>query len=142
MPVAPPRVEERHDPDHQVGSETASSTPVNATTNVLSLRMCRQLDELATSMGRAFNHSYRLMLLYALRDGPQTVGDLSRMLETSQSNTSRHLAMLRDQGLVGTKRRGNTVLYSLRHPRVLDAVDILRDVMSVEAERLQDLHTG
>lgn len=108
---------------------------------VLNVRLRQQLDELVTSMCKALNDPKRLMLLYALRDEPQTVGDLCRVLGTAQSNTSQHLGLLRDRGLVSTERRGNTVLYSLRHPRILDAVDILRDVMSDEVERQQELRS-
>jgi ArsR family transcriptional regulator len=43
--------------------------------------------------------------------------------------------VLRDRGLVEAERQGNNVVYSLRHPKVIDAIDILRAVMSEELER-------
>jgi len=43
--------------------------------------------------------------------------------------------VLRDRGLVEAERQGNNVVYSLRHPKVIDAIDILRGVMSDELER-------
>jgi ArsR family transcriptional regulator len=63
------------------------------------------------------------------------VSELCDLIEAPQSNTSQHLAVLRDRGLVEAERQGNNVVYSLRHPKVIDAIDILRGVMSDELER-------
>ena len=57
------------------------------------------------------------------------------LIEAPQSNTSQHLAVLRDRGLVEAERQGNNVVYSLRHPKVIEAIDILRGVMSDELHR-------
>ncbi len=86
-------------------------------------------------MCRALNDPKRLIALYALRDGPHTVSELCHALGVPQANTSQHLAVLRERGLVATERDGNRVLYSLRHPKVLDAIDTLRDVLADEIAR-------
>jgi ArsR family transcriptional regulator, virulence genes transcriptional regulator len=95
----------------------------------------QELDELVASMCKALNDSKRLLLLYALRFGSHTVSELCQVIEAPQSNTSQHLAVLRDRGLVEAERQGNNVVYSLRHPKVIDAIDMLRAVMSDELER-------
>jgi DNA-binding transcriptional ArsR family regulator len=95
----------------------------------------QELDELVASMCKALNDSKRLLLLYALRGGRYTVTELCELIEAPQSNTSQHLAVLRDRGLVEAERQGNNVVYSLRHPKVIEAIDILRGVMSDELER-------
>jgi DNA-binding transcriptional ArsR family regulator len=43
--------------------------------------------------------------------------------------------VLRNRGLVDTQRQGNAIRYSLRHPKILDAIDLLRAVMSDEVAR-------
>jgi DNA-binding transcriptional ArsR family regulator len=95
----------------------------------------QELDELVASMCKALNDPKRLLLLYALRNGRYTVSELCELIEAPQSNTSQHLAVLRDRGLVEAERQGNNVVYSLRHPKVIDAIDILRSVMSDELVR-------
>lgn len=95
----------------------------------------QELDELVASMCKALNDPKRLLLLYALRYGRYTVSELCDLIEAPQSNTSQHLAVLRDRGLVEAERQGNNVVYSLRHPKVIDAIDLLRGVMSDELER-------
>jgi DNA-binding transcriptional ArsR family regulator len=94
-----------------------------------------ELTELTASMCRALNDPKRLMALYALGEGPLTVMELCDVLEAPQSNVSQHLAVLRDRGLVAAERRGHNVSYRLRHPRVLDAIDVLREVQAQELER-------
>lgn len=95
----------------------------------------QELEELTASMCKALNDAKRLTVLYALGDGPHTVGELCEILGAPQSNTSQHLSVLRNQGLVDTERQGNAIRYSLRHPKIIDAVDLLRAVMSDEVAR-------
>ena len=102
----------------------------------------RELDELVSSLCKAMNDAKRLLALYALRDGPHTVSELCEVLGAPQSNTSQHLAVLRDRGLVETQRQGNNVVYSLRHPKVIEAMDLLRSVMADELNRQQALRSS
>lgn len=105
------------------------------------MRLRLQLDELVGTMCKALNDPKRLMLLYSLRDGQRTVGELCQILGVPQSNTSQHLAILRERGLVSAERRGSSVLYALRYPEVLEAVDVLRRIMSVEVDRQSQLRS-
>jgi DNA-binding transcriptional ArsR family regulator len=102
----------------------------------------RELAEVTANVCKALNDSKRLLLLYALRAGPLTVSALCEQLELPQSNTSQHLAILRERGLVEAARRGNNVYYSLRHPQVIAAIDLLREVMAAELERRQAIVQG
>ena len=95
----------------------------------------QELEELVAGMCKGLNDSKRLTILYALRSGPHTVTELCTVVDAPQSNTSQHLAILRDRGLVETERQGNNVIYSLRHPRVIEAIDILRQIMVDEIAR-------
>ena len=94
-----------------------------------------ELEELTANMCRALNDPKRLMILYALGSRQQSVGDLCELLDLSQSNVSQHLAVLRDRGIVDSSRDANRVIYSLRDQRVLNAIDLLRNVMNDEVAR-------
>lgn len=98
-----------------------------------------ELHELTGSLCKALNDPKRLMVLYALAERPRSVGELCAMLETTQPNVSQHLAMLRERGIVETARQGNSIHYSLRYPRLLEAIDLLREIMAAEAGRRHDL---
>jgi DNA-binding transcriptional ArsR family regulator len=101
-----------------------------------------ELVELTATLCKALNDPKRLMVLYALAGGPRSVGDLAAAIDAPQANVSQHLAMLRDRGLVGTERRGNRIIYSLRYPEVVTAVEALRGVLAEEVARRQGLVGG
>jgi DNA-binding transcriptional ArsR family regulator len=98
-----------------------------------------EISDLVGSMCKALSDAKRLLLLYALDDGPLTVGQLCQVIEAPQANTSQHLAVLRERGLVEATRQGNNVVYSLRHTAVIKAIDLLREIRTAEIERRQSL---
>ncbi len=77
----------------------------------------------------------RLLILNALRDGERSVTDICEELDLPQSNVSQHLAVLRDRGLADTRRDGQRIFYSVSSPKIIAAMDLLREVM-------HEQHTG
>lgn len=75
----------------------------------------------------------RLIIIHHLRDGPKSVSELTEILGSKQSNTSQHLGVLRNAGVVSAERRGNTVQYRLIIPKIATACDMVREAV---AERL------
>jgi len=71
----------------------------------------------------------RIMILYALSQGPRNVSELCNELEVPQPLVSRHLKILRERGMVRAERRGTQVIYSLADPRLVEALDLLRAAM-------------
>jgi ArsR family transcriptional regulator len=76
----------------------------------------------------------RILMLYALSQQSMNVSELSEQLQLPQPTTSRHLKMLRERGLVSSDREGTSVYYTITDKRVIDALDLLREVL---ADRLQ-----
>jgi ArsR family transcriptional regulator len=72
----------------------------------------------------------RIMLLYLLADGPKNVGELGAVLDLNQPTVSRHLKVLRERSMVSAERLGTTVIYSLTDRRAIEALDLLRAVMT------------
>ncbi len=71
----------------------------------------------------------RLRLLELLRDREYGVGELAESLGIAYPNVSQHLNVMRDAGLVATRRAGTSVYYRLAYPRIADACDIVREVL-------------
>jgi ArsR family transcriptional regulator, virulence genes transcriptional regulator len=67
---------------------------------------------------RSLASRHRLMILCTLMEGEVPVGELVRRLGLTQSNLSRHLAMLREEGLVATRREGVIIHYRIASERV------------------------
>ena len=98
-----------------------------------------ELTELTVSLCKALSDPKRLMVLYALAAAPRSVSELAEAVDAREANVSQHLAVLRDRGLVDTERRGTSVIYSLRYPELVDAVDRLRAVLHAEVGRRSGL---
>ena len=91
-----------------------------------------EIHRLHARLCQAIADPKRLLLISELRAGAMGVGDLAASLGISQSNCSQHLAILRDRGVVDSRKIGTTVQYSLRGTKVLAAIDLLREFMSEE----------
>lgn len=105
-------------------------------------RLREELEELTAGVCRALSDPKRLMILYALANRPRAVGELAELLDVSPSNVSQHLGLLRDRGLVDAEREANRVICTLRDDRVVDAIDVLRAVMSDELDRRRAIRAG
>ena len=95
-----------------------------------------EIHDLHARICKAIADPKRLLIINELRDGPMTVNEIAEALELSQSNTSQHLAILRDRNVVTTSRAGNTIYYALNSTKVIEAIDLLRAFM---AEHMVDL---
>lgn len=70
----------------------------------------------------------RLILLCRLSEGECSVGDLSDYVGLAQSATSQHLAKMRAEGLVTTRREAQTIYYSMADPAASRVIDLLCDI--------------
>jgi len=77
----------------------------------------------------ALSDPTRIFILYALRDKPLNVTELTNELDIPQPTTSRHLKILRERGLVYTERQGTVITYHLTDTRIIQALDLLRSAM-------------
>jgi DNA-binding transcriptional ArsR family regulator len=91
--------------------------------------LTQEIIQLQADFCSALSDPTRLLILYALSDGPSNVTELTNELSTSQPTISRHLKVLRERGLVHTVRTGTTITYSLIDKRLIDAIDLMRAVM-------------
>lgn len=82
----------------------------------------------AASLLRALANERRLMILCKLADGESSVGDLQSLLGLSQSALSQHLAVLRQESIVATRREGQTIRYRIADPAALRVVATLADI--------------
>jgi ArsR family transcriptional regulator, virulence genes transcriptional regulator len=78
------------------------------------------------AVSRALSDPKRLCVLEVLARGERSVGQLSAEASCQVPNMSQHLAVLRSAGLVATRREGNTILYRLADPRILEAYRLIQ----------------
>ena len=81
----------------------------------------------AERLMRTLANRHRLMILCALVNGELSVGEINAMVPLSQSALSQHLAVMRSEGLVQTRRDGLTIHYSVSDGPALRILKVLHD---------------
>jgi ArsR family transcriptional regulator, virulence genes transcriptional regulator len=82
----------------------------------------------SAAVAKALADAKRLCVLRCLGEGELSVHELSERVGCQVPNMSQHLAVLRNSGLVLTRRDGNNIYYRLSDPRILEACQILASI--------------
>ncbi|MFH1647971.1 MAG: metalloregulator ArsR/SmtB family transcription factor [Chloroflexota bacterium] len=98
-----------------------------------------ELYKLKAELCKTFSDPTRLMIISELRGGEKTVGDMVAALESPQAVVSRHLAVLRGKGIVVARREGVNMYYRLTSNRIVDACDIVHEVLLEQVARNRDI---
>lgn len=80
----------------------------------------------AAGLLKAMSNESRLMILCHLGAGEKSVTELNENIQLSQSSLSQHLARLRADGLVTTRRESQTIYYRLSNDVVLHLINVLQ----------------
>jgi len=92
------------------------------------LRLMRKNATAAAALLRAISHEARLLVLCELSNGERTAGELVEHSGLSQSALSQHLAKLRDEGLVATRREAQVIHYRIADQRAQRVLQVLHDI--------------
>jgi len=88
-----------------------------------------EIDRMHAELCSGISDPNRIAILYALSEHPSNVTGLTRQLQLPQSTVSRHLRILRNSGLVRFERQGREVLYEISDARVIQALELLRNIL-------------
>jgi ArsR family transcriptional regulator len=100
--------------------------------------------ERAADVLKTVAHPVRLQIIDYLQEGEKTVTEICDHLRAQQPYTSQQLALLKAKGILGARRSGNQVHYSITHPGVVKIIQCVRQqagldpVEENESEPLQD----
>lgn len=82
----------------------------------------------AANLLKALSNEKRLMIICAISQGEKSVGELEEIVGLSQSALSQHLARLRRDHIVDTRREAQTIYYTLDDPSVVALLNCLRGI--------------
>jgi len=109
------------------------------------LDLTDRISELHAEVCRTLGSAARIEILNALRDGEKTVSELTEALGLRQANVSQHLAVLRQRGVVVTRKKGTSIYYRVSNPKIIQACELMRQVLVEqlkEGEELRKLAAG
>ncbi|PID46110.1 MAG: transcriptional regulator [Proteobacteria bacterium] len=102
-----------------------SHPPVFDSADLLSRE--KDIEQASRSL-KAISHPLRLKILCVLGSNEVNVRDIVDSVGTSQSNISQHLAILRDKGILGSRKEANKVFYKVADNRTLKLIEMMQEV--------------
>ncbi|HLN90173.1 MAG TPA: metalloregulator ArsR/SmtB family transcription factor [Candidatus Binatia bacterium] len=89
----------------------------------------KRIFQLHAEICKTFSNPTRLEIISKLRNGKKSVNQIATLTGVRQATISQHLAVLRQRGVVSTKRDGINVLYEVANPKITQACDLMREVL-------------
>ena len=86
----------------------------------------------ASDLKKTLGHKDRLMVLCHLASGEKSVGELANLLDIPQSPLSQHLARMRKESLVSTRREAQTIYYSISSGKAGRMVELMHELYCSE----------
>jgi len=90
----------------------------------------KRLLEARAHVFKALGHTSRLAIIDALSRGEKCVADLNDAVDADMSTVSRHLAVLRNAGILSSEKRGNQVFYRLECPCITSFYSCVESVLN------------
>ena len=103
--------------------------------NTYNMELYRRKAELC----KTFSDPKRLMIISELREGEKSVNELVAALQVPQAVVSRHLAVLRNRGVVVTRREGVNIYYRLADTKIIEACDIVHEILLGQVARTREI---
>ena len=91
--------------------------------------MYAQVFELHANLLKALAHPKRLEIIQLVRDKELNVTQIQQMLGLPQANLSQHLMVLREEGVVLSRKKGKEVVYRMPPKNFVEAADLMREVL-------------
>jgi DNA-binding transcriptional ArsR family regulator len=89
----------------------------------------KRIFQLHAEICKTLSHPIRLEILTKLRDGEKSVTEIAASTGVRQATVSQHLAVLRQRGVVTTRREGMNVYYDIANPKITQACNLMRQVL-------------
>ena len=91
--------------------------------------MLKNIYEYHANVCKVLANPKRLEILNFLRNNELTVTELVKSMKIPKSNISQHLTIMRDTGILDSRRTGKNVFYKISNRKVIKAFDLMREVL-------------
>jgi ArsR family transcriptional regulator, virulence genes transcriptional regulator len=85
--------------------------------------------ELQADICQTLANPKRLQIVHLLKDGEVSVSEMVKIMGIPKANVSQHLSIMRQNGLVISRREGTTIYYHLASSKITEACSIMREVL-------------
>ena len=91
--------------------------------------MSKKIYEIHADICKTLGNAKRIEILSALENRELTVSELVNILGISSANVSQHLAIMRQKGILKSRRNGNNIFYRVSNTKVIKACSLMREVL-------------
>lgn len=95
--------------------------------------------ELQADICLALANAKRLQILNLLKNGEMSAGEMVKAMRIPKANLSQHLSVLKQKGILVSRRGGTSMYYSIAHPKITQACSIMRAVLMESLETQENL---
>ena len=95
----------------------------------------RSAAETQSAICSIFGNQYRVLALWTLVDGEMSVGDIAKTIGSSLQNTSQHLRLMKDKGIVDSRRDGQTIYYRIAENDLIHRCQIMLQSHQIKQTR-------
>lgn len=96
--------------------------------------------DLQAELCQSLGNPIRLRIIHSLKETPKSVSEISAEVDLAQPKVSRHLSILRENGVLMANRKGQEVFYEIANQKVVEVCEMMRSILAErEAQRLDFL---
>jgi ArsR family transcriptional regulator len=114
---------------------TEEAIHVTIVSMIRNKEVCHEVDpdlrvfELQADICQTLANPKRLQIVSLLKSGELSVTEMVRAMGIPMANASQHLSIMRQKGLIISRREGTTIYYRLASPKITEACAIMREVL-------------
>ncbi len=95
-------------------------------------------NQLLANIFKALAHPTRIQIIKLLKNGQLCVCKILPQIESEQSNTSQHLSILRNQGILENNKAGSMVYYKIKSPEVLKMIELAEKIIMKQLDETRN----
>lgn len=99
-------------------------------------------DQLVSNVFKALAHPTRIQIIKLLKDGELCVCEILPRIDSEQSNTSQHLTVMKNQGLVESRKDGSKVIYAIKNQEVYEMIHLAEAIILRQMEETKKTLQG
>ncbi len=103
------------------------------------MAMKNQIFHLHAEVCKTLSHPKRLEILSILQEDEMIAGEIVKKMKTSKANVSQHLALMRNAGILDARREGVNIYYRISSSKVIQACDLMREVLMDNHDKKEKL---
>jgi len=99
----------------------------------------KELFKMQADVCKTMANPVRMEIIYALKEGEKTAGELVEITGLTKSNVSQHLSVLRSADMLASRRDGVNIYYSIANPKIVEACRLMREVLMEQVKKKQKI---